>query len=322
MKIENFMKNEKQQPRIKSILKSLLALGIVFTLIFSQADSALAARSGGRIGGGSFRAPRTYSPGPTRAPGGGYGGGFGFPFLIPFFGFGGGFGGLFSIFIFIAIANFLVRSFQSATQGEETGSYGSLGVSVARVQVGLLAEGRSLQDDLDRIAQTADTGSSEGRAQVLQESTLALLRHPEYWAYGATDTTRAGMESAEAQFNQWAIAERSKFTEETLSNYNNQLSGQTAPAIPSGDGGNGEIVAQEGQAPGEYIVVTIVVGTVGKLDLPKINSTQDLRQAISRLGSVGGEQLLAVEVLWSPQAKGDTLSTDDMLANYPNLALV
>jgi len=321
------MKNEKQQSRIKSILKSLVAFGIVFTLIFSQADFALAARSGGRIGGGSFRTPRTYSPGPSRAPGGGYGrgfgGGFGFPFLIPFFGFGGGFGGLFSIFIFIAIANFLVRSFQSATAGdEETGGYGRLGVSVGRVQVGLLAEGRSLQDDLDRIAEAADTGSAEGRAQVLQEATLALLRHPEYWAYGAAETTQTGMESAEAQFNQWAIAERSKFTEETLSNYNNQLSGTSAPAIKSGETGNGEIVPQEGQAPGEYIVVTLVVGTVGKLELPKVNSAQELRQAVSRLGSVGAEQLLAIEVLWTPQAKGDTISTDDMLANYPNLALV
>jgi uncharacterized membrane protein len=319
------MKNEKRHSRIQSILKSLVAFGIVFTLIFSQADFALAARSGGRIGGGSFRtAPRTYAPGPTRAPGGGYGygGGFGFPFLIPFFGFGGGFGGLFSIFIVIAIANFLVRSFQSAAGGgEETSSYSRSGVSVGRVQVGLLAEGRSLQDDLDRIAQAADTGSAQGRAQVLQEATLALLRHPEYWAYGAAETTQTGMEGAESKFNQWAIAERSKFTEETLSNYNNQLSGMTAPAISSGDTGNGEIVPQD-QAPGEYIVVTLVVGTLGKLELPKVNSAQELRQAISRLGSVGGEQLLAVEVLWTPQAKGDTLSTDDMLANYPDLALV
>ncbi len=314
------MKNKKQHSRIQSILKSLVAFGIVFTLIFSQADFALAARSGGRIGGGSFRTPRTYTPGPTRAPGGGYGGGFGFPFLIPFFGFGGGFGGLFSIFIFIAIANFLVRSFQSAAGGDEGNSYSRSGVSVGRVQVGLLAEGRSLQDDLDRIAQAADTGSAEGRAQVLQEATLALLRHPEYWAYGAAETTQTGMEGAESQFNQWAIAERSKFTEETLSNYNNQLSGTRPPTIASGETDN-SIVSTD-QAPGEYIVVTLVVGTLGKLDLPKVNSTQELRQAVSRLGSIGGEQLLAVEVLWTPQAKGDTLSTDDMLANYPNLALV
>jgi uncharacterized membrane protein len=32
--------------------------------------------------------------------------------------------------------------------------------------------------------------------------------------------------------------------------------------------------------------------------------------------------LLAVEVLWTPQAEGDTLTTNDILAEYPNLKLV
>ncbi|MFW6359963.1 MAG: hypothetical protein ACOC0N_12220, partial [Chroococcales cyanobacterium] len=108
--------------KIKPILKPLLVITLVVALVFGQASDALAARSGGRIGGGSFRTPRTYSPGPSGGygrptpgyPGGGFGGGFGFPFLLPFFGFGGGFGGLFSILIFIAIANFLVRTFRSS----------------------------------------------------------------------------------------------------------------------------------------------------------------------------------------------------------------
>ncbi len=38
--------------------------------------------------------------------------------------------------------------------------------------MGLLAQARNLQADLDRMAQTADTGSAAGRAQVLQEATL------------------------------------------------------------------------------------------------------------------------------------------------------
>src|SRR4028118_1916422 len=91
--------------KFKPLLKSLLVFGLIFTLVLGNAGNALAARSGGRIGGGSFRAPtRTYSPpsGGYRAPMGGYGGGygyggggFGFPFIFPFIGIGGGFGGLF-----------------------------------------------------------------------------------------------------------------------------------------------------------------------------------------------------------------------------------
>ena len=316
--------------RIKPLLKSLFAIGLVLTLAFSNADGAMAARSGGRMGGGSFRAParsysspsRTYAPsGGGYYPGGGFGGGFGFPFLLPFFGFGGGFGGLFSILIFISIANFLVQSFRKAGDGtNELGNSTPTTVSVARLQVGLLAEGRGLQSELDALAKTVNTDTATGRAQVLQESTLALLRHPEYWVYAGAESVQTRLEAAEAKFNQFSLAERSKFSEETLSNFNNQIrqsgSNQTLSSAPV----NGALVAEDlTQAPGEYIVVTVIVGTQGKLQLPTVRNSEDLRQALRLIGGVSSEQLLAIEVLWTPQANGDTLTADDMLAGYPDL---
>ncbi|MGL6343848.1 MAG: DUF1517 domain-containing protein, partial [Waterburya sp.] len=89
-------------------LKSILSLALVGVLVLGNASTAMAARTGGRIGGGSFSSPRSYSAprgGGYSSPGYGYGyggGGFGFPFLLPFVGFGG-LGGIFSIFVFIAI---------------------------------------------------------------------------------------------------------------------------------------------------------------------------------------------------------------------------
>ncbi|MEG4999348.1 DUF1517 domain-containing protein [Microcoleus sp. B4-D4] len=320
---------------IKPLLKSLFAIGLVVTLALSNADGALAARSGGRMGGGSFGAPaRSYSS-PSRAPsgggyypggyGGGFGGGFGFPFLLPFFGFGGGFGGLFSILIFISIANFLVQSFRRAGGGtDELGnSVSSTTVSVARLQVGLLAEARSLQAELDSLARTADTDTAVGRAQVLQESTLAMLRHPEYWVYAGAESMQTRLEAAEAKFNQFSLAERSKFSEETLSNYNNQLRQAGSSNILPGLQENGALVTSDlNSAPGEFIVVTVIVGTQGKLELPSVKNSEDLRQALRQIGGVSSEQLLAVEVLWTPQANGDTLTADDMLAGYPDLRLI
>ncbi|HEY9872390.1 MAG TPA: hypothetical protein V6D12_03090, partial [Candidatus Obscuribacterales bacterium] len=137
---------------IKPFLKSVLAIGLVISLAMGNAGDALAARSGGRIGGGSFRAPSRSYQAPSRGyypGGGGYypgGGGFGFPFLLPLFGFGGGLGGLFSILIFLAIANFLVQSFRRVGAGSDVDSlgYSNSQVSVARVQVGLLSQARDL----------------------------------------------------------------------------------------------------------------------------------------------------------------------------------
>jgi uncharacterized membrane protein len=312
----------------KSFWRFISAIALVFVLVFANTGDALAARTGGRIGGGSFRAPsRSYSAprGGYSSPGGygyGYGGGgFGFPFLLPFFGFGGGFGGLFSILIFIAIANFLIRSFRSVAGSEDTQilSYNNPQVSVGQVQVGLLANARSLQTELNQIALTADTNTASGRATVLQEATLALLRHPEYWIYGATESQQAALSSAEAKFNQLALAERSKFTEETLSNVNSQLRNVLKESLLEEDD---KLVAQTSQESGEYIMVTVVVGVDGKLELPKINDSEDLRRALQQIGSIGSDRLLAVEVLWTPQAEGDTLSKDDILAQYPNVKLV
>ena len=317
------------RPRINALLKTCFIFGLAALLIFSQADGALAARSGGRMGGGSFRAPsRSYSSpsrsyrGPSGYSGGygrGYypGGGFGFPFILPFVGFGG-FGGLFGIFIAIALANFILNAFRnSGVNADSVEAYSSNPtVSVARLQVGLLADARELQEDLNRVAKNADTGTSAGLTKVLQETTLSLLRHPEYWAYADVESDKTRLAAAEQAFNQLAIAERSKFTGETLSNVNAQLT-QSEPkaSLPT----DGELATT---APGEYIVATILVATQGKLSLPEADSQADVRKAINKIGAISSEQLMAVEVLWTPQVSGETLTADEMIAEYPNLKLI
>jgi len=310
--------------------KPILALVLVSVLVFGTAGEAMAARSGGRIGGGSFRAPsRSYSTPRSGGYGGGYsggyrggygygGGGFGFPFLLPFVGYGGG--GLFSILIFFAIASFIVRSFQSAGVGTGDGYGSSSKVAVAEVQVGLLANARELQPELNRLALTADMSSAAGRAAVLQEATLALLRHPEYWVYGATNSEKASLEAAEAKFNQFSLTERSKFTDETLSNVNNVIEDDSQKVL-GGETKDGALQVREGES-GEYIVATVIVGATGSLNLPTINGSDDMRQALQQIGSLGSDRLLAVEILWTPQADGDTLTSEDILAYYPNLKLV
>jgi uncharacterized membrane protein len=306
---------------LKPLLKPMMAIVLIAVLVLGHADSALAARGGGRIGGGSFRAPsRTLTqPRSYRSPaGGGYypGGGFGFPFLIPFFGFGGGFGGLFSILLFLGLANFLVRTLSNLGAGNTADGMGasSSSVAVAQLQIGLLAEARSLQDDLNRMALSADTSSAQGLTQVLQEASLALLRHPEYWQYATATSQKTGLTSAEQVFNQLALAERSKFSGETLSNVNSQIQQAAAQAATE--------TPDPMAAPGQYIVATLVVAAQGSLKLPKISSTEDVRQALSQLGAIASDRLLAVEVLWTPQASGETLSADEMVAAYPTLTLI
>jgi uncharacterized membrane protein len=311
---------------IKPLMKSLIAAGLVLTLVFAQTGDAFAARSGGRIGGGSFRAPSRSMPsgggGYNRNYGGGYGGGFGggfSPFMIPFM-FGGGGGSLFSLMIMIAIGGFLLQTFKRVAGGDSLDGADVYNpqVSIAQIQVGLLADARNVQAKLDQLAQTVNAETASGRMHLLQETSLELLRHPEYWTYGKTTTQQAKLDRAEAVFNQLSLAERGKFTTETLSKVNNQLRQAETNAVLNS---TGEVATIE-QERAEYIIVTLMVAATRSITLPKINGDADLRQALQTLGSLDASAIVAIEAIWTPQANGDALTTDDIHTHYPDLKLV
>ncbi|WNC60160.1 DUF1517 domain-containing protein [Thermosynechococcus sp. QS41] len=301
--------------RLKSVT-AIVAVGVLIAHLVLDSGAAWAARSGGRVGGGSFSRPApTRSYGAPRSDYGGYaqpvpvyGGGFGFPFLIPFFGFGGGFGGLFTIIMIGVLANILIstfRNFRNSSDESEIYQENPV-VSLHTLQVGLLAQARELQEELNQLALTADTATPEGLTKVLQEATLALLRHPQYWVYAHASSQETKLLQAETAFNQLALAERSKLSAETLSNYRREIKQMAIAPVVSND-------------VGEYIVVTLVVAATGRLKLPAVNNDLELRQALQQLGGIGSDRLLAVELLWQPQAIGDTLTADELLMAYPQL---
>ena len=319
------MKNQLQK-LLKSVTSAIALIALVATLFFSQATPADAASYGGRMGGGSFRsspsrsysAPRSYGGGGGYNRGGGMGGGssfFFFPSPWMFFGGGMGGGGLLSLLVFAGLASVALQAFQRFQDGDGQAIGGSSTVSVSKVQVGLLADAKSLQADLNRIAASANTSSSAGLTQVLQETTLSLMRHPEYWAYAGGETKQSSMLVAESEFNRMALSERSKFLGESVSNVAGQIkSGDRAIAVST----PGALAEQSS----EYIVVTLLVGAEGKLEIPEINDAVDLRRALSTLGAVGSERLLSLEVLWQPGALDGVLTSDDMIEYYPKLKLV
>lgn len=203
---------------------------LIAGLVLIHPDPSYAAR-GGRIGGGSFRAPSMpRSGGYSRSyGGGGYsrgygGGGIGFPFLIPFFGFPG-MGTLLGFFAVMAIAGVLVNAVRgngggaSAIGGYERPEALSSGpVTLLQLQIGLLASAKALQQDLRQLAATADTSSSSGLQRVLQETTLALLRQPELWVYANVENGTVPFNAAESTFNRLSMTERSKLREELTTN--------------------------------------------------------------------------------------------------------
>jgi len=69
----------------------------------------------------------------------------------------------------------------------------------------------------------------------------------------------------------------------------------------------------------ELIVVTILVAAEGRVRLPKVNSKESLIEALATLGAVPASDILAVEVLWTPEEEDDYFTADDLAADYPLL---
>ena len=309
---------QKVKAHVKVWTRSLAAVSLVAMIVFGGAHEAFAKRSGGRIGGSSFKsAPSRSAPSNSGYSGSSYNnnfGGGGIPFI--FWGGGGG-GGLFTILLLVIVAGAIMQAFRGRGDGEGITGMASK-VTVAKIQVGLLSSARSLQQELTRLALESDTSSVEGLATVTRETAISLMRHPEYWVYVSSANENTKFALAEQKFNSLVMSERSKLNEEVLSNVSGRvLQGKTPSSLPSAG-------SLDLEAPSEYIVVTLLLAVAGDSlsKLPPLRSTADLQSALSAIGSVPADNLLAVEVLWEPQSEDYTLTTDEVLTIYPDLVRI
>lgn len=57
--------------------------------------------------------------------------------------------------------------------------------------------------------------------------------------------------------------------------------------------------------PGDdWMVITLIIAAEAKLSLPKtISSLSELEDALATLGGIGVDDLLAFELMWTPQVK-------------------
>jgi uncharacterized membrane protein len=305
---------------------------------FSQSRSG---SSGGGSSSGGWSSSRPTAPSPYSAPTSpGYyppsyappmsSPGFGFlPFLLPFLGLGWGggiggagggssFGGIFGLLIILGIVvlvgRVLLRNLASARRDRlDSSSAAPLSgnrYAVVKCQLALLSTARSLQRDLRNFANTATTDTVAGLAAGLQDVVMALMRHGEYWRYGAVQVQHAAtLDDTERTFNQVVSQERAKLSDELTVNI---------------DGVRRQSAAQESapaQEVGQYLVVTLIVATgYPEFTALQTPSIKDLEATLQRLGTLLTSDLLAVEILWSPENPDDTLTEDELITEYPELS--
>ena len=182
-------------------------------------------------------------------------------------------------------------------------------VTVSKIQVALLAVARDIQSELTDLSLEVDTDTPEGLLQLVQEASLALLRMPENWSHVLADSqTVKSREEAEALFQKSSIAERSKFSVETLTNVGGRVNKRDG-FKPNPD-----------EDPAAYIVVTLLVGTAHDRRLfEQVRTEAELTSALEQLASLPSDYLMAFELLWSPQESSDSLTYDELLTEYTEM---
>lgn len=326
----------------------LLAAALSFFLVLTLTLDAWARSSGGRYGGrsgfsqsrrgsggGGWSGP---SPSPTRpnAPTSpGYAPpmsspGFGFlPFLLPFlwgggiggggvggggFGFGGILGLLLILGIVVVVGKVLLQNLATARRYRSDGSPSVLsGVeryAVVKCQIALFSTARSLQQDLQTFANTATTDTVAGLGAALQDVVMAVMRYRDYWRYGVVQVQQAAtIDDTERLFNQVVGQERAKLSEELTVN----IDGMRRQATPQTTASSDEVA--------QSIVVTLIVASgYPEFTTLQTPTVQDLEATLQRLGTLLSSDLLALEVIWSPENPDDALTEDELIAEYPDLS--
>ncbi len=231
---------------------------------------------------------------------------------------GGGLGGIFGFLLILGVVVFvgkvLLQHLSNTRRnhaGQPSAGYqDGERYAVVTCQLALLAIARALQRDLQHYAETAMTNTVVGLASALQEATMALRRYHEYWRYGTVHVQRVGtLDEAERGFNQAISQERAKLSEELTTNIEGVRRHTPRRERPTAD----EV--------GQYLVVTLIVATgYPKFTAFQTPSLNDMEDTLQRLGTLLAVDLLALEVIWSPEHPDDALTEDELLVEYPELS--
>lgn len=283
-----------------------------------ELNPVLAQRSGGGVGGrGGFRSspslPRfNPSPGPSypsypRGTGGYYPSPI---FISPGFGFGGGGVGLVGVVLLVGVVVVgfaIVRGLARASSG---GGFGGSAVEaeVSRLRIATLFTPQ-LQTALRNLANAADTESTKGLADLVDDAVVLILRDQAGWRFGGYENWRGSLERAEGQFDQWMTQVRSESVE-TYRKFEGKVEQNTA-------------YQAKAEPDGRYILVTFVVAAHGTLpDVPKPLRAAGAKQALMALSSTTPVTMLAAYLAWTPEAGGEALTEQDLLAGWPGLELL
>jgi uncharacterized membrane protein len=279
-------------------------LGLVLVL---AATSGYAQRTGSSFGGGSFRGSGSSS---SSFRGSGSSHSYSFPSSSHSYGsYSSGNVAPILVGVVLVIALVLIMKSRMGASAGGAVSWGEMDVSVLSLAIDWRAR-RPLQAELDRIAKSGDTATPDGLVRMLGDTVVALRRAEVAWLYGgAKNAQPMSAQAAEEMFRQSVADARSRYRDELTRNQEGQQSSQVAPEMRAR--------AEEGQG---LVVVTLCVAARRELlDVPTGTDAGLYRGALEGMAALAADDLVALEVVWSPATENDRMSSAELQTLYPEL---
>jgi len=222
------------------------------------------------------------------------------------------------------LANLLNPIGDQWTERQSSNSALGPGTSVVQLSVALDVpdrdDGNSILNVLDRLSRTAETDSRVGIQVLTSQVALELLRRRSSIVSASSSTKHFSKnEKALREFENRSVKERSKFETETVSKFGGV---DFAVFDHSSSKSLAGSVTQNEQDKATMAVVTMVLAIDGdSTKLNTINSASDVEQALNKIASDAkvSDCLLSAEILWTPEDRTETLRSEDVVADYPEL---
>jgi uncharacterized membrane protein len=299
----------------RALAAVVIALAIPIAAV-DDADAQRRGRSGGSFGGGSFGGGRRSGGAGYRGGGGSGGGGFGPVVVVPGVGFGGGgatgAGDLLCVGLFvIAGLGLLVMSGRMRAASELPGSESPVwnGIDLVSVQIAVDWRARpAMQRELARLAHGA-TRSHRGLHRLLRATVHALRAERLSWLYASVKDHRPmSPPIAESTFQRLASSARAAFEDEVV----RAIDG----TVQTIDGGPRTAREEEGAG---VVVVTIVAASHAEIVDVRASDARAVDRVLAALEALEADDLVALEVVWTPALEEDRLSTAELEVQHPEL---
>lgn len=183
-------------------------------------------------------------------------------------------------------------------------------IDVQAIVLGLDAEARrGVQESMRAIAEQGDTNTRRGRWRMLREAIDVLLGVEASWTHGhAEGGARRAPVDAQRHFAEVAQRARSRFDVEVIRNTGGAVLTRQAPEFPQNEGENG------------VVLVTMVVAARREIaDVASASDRASLRAGLEAMRAIPEDELVAIEVVWSPAADGDRVSAAQLEKKHPEI---